>query len=147
MGGGGLFLAFGVVCGLLEARRSGRGQVVDAAMIDGVASLMTMVWGYHAQGFYSLERGHNVIDSGAPFYDVYECADGKYVSIGPIEHRFYAAPAGGRSGSARTTCRPAATGRSGRRPGSGSPRCSCSGPGTSGAHGWRRSATSASRPC
>src|SRR6202167_1194022 len=90
MGGGGLFLAFGVVCGLLEARRTGRGQVVDAAMIDGVSSLMTMVWGYHAQGLYSLERGHNVIDSGAPFYDVYECADGRYVSIGPIEHRFYA---------------------------------------------------------
>ncbi len=89
MGGGGLFLAFGVACGLLEAGRSGRGQVVDAAMIDGVASLMTMVWGYHAQGFWSLERGHNVIDSGAPFYDVYECADGKYVSVGPIEHRFY----------------------------------------------------------
>ncbi len=90
MGGGGLFLAFGVVCGLLEARRTGRGQVVDAAMIDGVSSLMTMVWGYHAQGLYSLERGHNVIDSGAPFYDVYECSDGKYVSVGPIEHRFYA---------------------------------------------------------
>jgi alpha-methylacyl-CoA racemase len=89
MGGGGLLLAFGVVCGLLEARRTGRGQVVDAAMIDGVSSLMTMVWGYHAQGFYSLERGHNVIDSGAPFYDVYECADGRYVSVGPIEHRFY----------------------------------------------------------
>jgi alpha-methylacyl-CoA racemase len=90
MGGGGLFLAFGVVCGLLEAARTGRGQVVDAAMIDGVTSLMTMVWGYYAQGFYSLERGHNVIDSGAPFYDVYECADGKYVSVGPIERRFYA---------------------------------------------------------
>jgi alpha-methylacyl-CoA racemase len=90
MGGGGLFLAFGVVCGLLEARRTGRGQVVDAAMIDGVASLMTMVWGYYAQGFYSLERGHNVIDTGAPFYEVYECADGRFVSIGPIEHRFYA---------------------------------------------------------
>jgi alpha-methylacyl-CoA racemase len=89
MGGGGLFLAFGVACGLLEAGRSGRGQVVDAAMIDGVASLMTMVWGYHARGFWSLERGHNVIDSGAPFYDVYECADGRYVSVGPIEHRFY----------------------------------------------------------
>jgi len=79
-----------VVCGLLEAARTGRGQVVDAAMIDGVTSLMTMVWGYYAQGFYSLERGHNVIDSGAPFYDVYECADGKYVSVGPIERRFYA---------------------------------------------------------
>ena len=89
MGGGGLFLAFGVVCGLLEAARSGCGQVVDAAMIDGVASLMTMVWGYYAQGFWSLDRGHNVFDSGAPFYDVYECADGKYVSVGPIEQRFY----------------------------------------------------------
>ncbi|MHB2022202.1 MAG: CaiB/BaiF CoA transferase family protein [Mycobacteriales bacterium] len=90
MGGGGMFLAFGVVCAVLEARVSGQGQVVDVAMLDGVASMMTMVYGYQAQGHYSMARGHNAIDSGAPFYEVYECADGKYVSIGPIEFRFYA---------------------------------------------------------
>lgn len=90
MGGGGLFLAFGTVCALLEARRSGRGQVVDMAMIDGVASLLTMILGYHAQGFYSLRRGTNVFDTGSHFYEVYECADGRFVAIGPIEFRFYA---------------------------------------------------------
>ena len=90
MGGGGLFLAFGLVCALLEAQRSGRGQVVDVAMVDGVASLMSLVYAFHAQGFHTLERGTNAIDSGAPFYDVYECADGRYVSVGPIEGRFFA---------------------------------------------------------
>jgi alpha-methylacyl-CoA racemase len=90
MGGGGLLLAFGVVCALLEAQRSGRGQVVDAAMVDGAASLMTMVRGYREMGFYSAPLGANVLDSGAPFYDVYECADGRYISIGPVEFRFWA---------------------------------------------------------
>lgn len=90
MGGGGMFLAFGLVCALLEAQRSGRGQVVDVAMIDGVASLMTMIYGWHAQGYYSTQRGTNAIDSGAPFYEVYECADGQYVSVGPIEYPFFA---------------------------------------------------------
>jgi alpha-methylacyl-CoA racemase len=90
MGGGGLFLAFGTVSALLEAQRSGQGQVVDMAMIDGVASLMTMIYGYHAQGYWSQERGDNVFDTGSSFYDVFECADGKYVSIGPIEFPFYA---------------------------------------------------------
>ena len=89
MGGGGLYLAFGVVCGVLEAKLSGRGQVVDVAMIDGVASLMSMVYAFAAQGWYSSERGFNTIDSGAPFYEVYECADGGYISVGPIERRFY----------------------------------------------------------
>lgn len=89
MGGGGLFLAFGVVCALFEAQRSGLGQVVDVAMIDGVASLMSQIHSWHAQGFYSQQRGTNAVDSGAPFYEVYECADGEYVSVGPIEHRFF----------------------------------------------------------
>jgi alpha-methylacyl-CoA racemase len=90
MGGGGLFLAFGTVSALLEAQRSGRGQVVDMAMIDGVASLMTMIYGYHAQGHWNQQRGTNVFDSGSFFYDVFECADGTYVSVGPIEFPFYA---------------------------------------------------------
>lgn len=89
MAGGGLFLAFGMVSAVLEARGSGIGQVIDMAMIDGVASLMSMVYSFHAQGFYSPERGTNTIDSGAPFYEVYECADGAYVSVGPIEFRFF----------------------------------------------------------
>jgi alpha-methylacyl-CoA racemase len=90
MGGGGLFLAFGTVSALLEAQRSGRGQVVDMAMIDGVASLMTMIYGYHAQGHWNQQRGTNVFDSGSFFYDVFECSDGTYVSVGPIEFPFYA---------------------------------------------------------
>ena len=90
MGGGGLFLAFGTVSALFEAQRSGLGQVIDMAMIDGVASLMTMVYGYHAQGFWQQPRGSNVFDTGSFFYDVFECADGEYVSVGPIEFPFYA---------------------------------------------------------
>jgi alpha-methylacyl-CoA racemase len=90
-GGGGMFLAFGVVCGLLEAQRSGQGQVVDAAMVDGTAVLMTMFWSLRGTWFFDeTSPGHNVLDSGAPFYDVYECADGAYVSIGSLEPQFYA---------------------------------------------------------
>ncbi len=89
-GGGALYLAFGLVCGLWEARRSGRGQVVDAAMIDGVASLMTTVHGMAAAGLNNPERGTNVLDSGAHFYEVYECADGRFVSVAAIEGKFYA---------------------------------------------------------
>jgi alpha-methylacyl-CoA racemase len=88
-GGGGMFLAFGVVCALLEARRSGEGQVVDAAMIDGAATLTAMFHGMRAQGFWTEERGTNLLDTGAHFYDVYQCADGEYVSIGSIEPQFY----------------------------------------------------------
>jgi alpha-methylacyl-CoA racemase len=87
-GGGALYLAFGLVCGMLEAQRSGKGQVVDAAMVDGAASLMTMFYAMHAAGSFTAERGENVLDSGAFFYDVYECADGKYVSLAPIEDKF-----------------------------------------------------------
>jgi alpha-methylacyl-CoA racemase len=89
-GGGGLLLAFGIACGLFEATRSGQGQVIDAAMIDGAANLMSMFFGFKAMGMWSPERGTNLLDTGAHFYDVYECADGLYVSIGSIEPQFYA---------------------------------------------------------
>jgi len=90
-GGGGMFLAFGVVCALLEAQRSGRGQVVDAAMVDGTAILMSMFWGFKAMGaFDENARGTNLLDTGAHFYDVYRCSDGEYISIGSIEPQFYA---------------------------------------------------------
>ena len=83
--GGSLYLALGILAGILEARHSGKGQVVDAAIVDGVASLMTVLVGLRAAGMSTSERGTNLLDSGAPFYEVYECADGKYVTIGPIE--------------------------------------------------------------
>ena len=89
-GGGGMLLAFGLVCALLEAGRSGQGQVVDAAMVDGSASLMTMVWGFKAMGMWSDDRGTNLLDTATHFYDTYECADGNFVSIGSIEPQFYA---------------------------------------------------------
>jgi alpha-methylacyl-CoA racemase len=89
-GGGGMLLAFGVACGIIEASRSGQGQVIDAAMVDGAASLMTMFHSFRAMGIWSDERGTNMLDSGAHYYDVYETADGKYVSIGSIEPQFYA---------------------------------------------------------
>jgi alpha-methylacyl-CoA racemase len=86
--GGALLLAFGIVSALFSARASGRGQVVDAAMIDGAASLMTPFYGLLAAGLHDGPRGTNLLDSGAPFYDVYRCADGEYVSIAPIEAKF-----------------------------------------------------------
>ena len=90
-GGGGMFLAFGVVCGLLEAGRSGQGQVVDAAMVDGTATLMTMFWSMWQMGIHDIDRrGVNLLDTGAHFYDVYECSDGEYISVGSIEPQFYA---------------------------------------------------------
>ncbi len=89
-GGGGMMLAFGMVCGLLEVRRSGRGQVIDAAMVDGAATLVNFIRGLKATGFWGPERGTNMLDTGAHFYDVYQCADGTYVSIGSIEPQFYA---------------------------------------------------------
>jgi alpha-methylacyl-CoA racemase len=89
-GGGALYLAFGVACGIIEAQRSGKGQVVDAAMVDGAASLMTIFFAMHAAGGFTMERGNNVLDSGAFFYDVYECADGKYISLASIEDKFLA---------------------------------------------------------
>ncbi|HET9665629.1 MAG TPA: CaiB/BaiF CoA-transferase family protein [Desertimonas sp.] len=90
-GGGAMFLAFGVVCALLEVQRSGQGQVVDAAMVDGAALLMSMFWTLREIGVFDEQHpGTNLLDTGAHFYDVYECADGEYVSIGSIEPQFYA---------------------------------------------------------
>jgi alpha-methylacyl-CoA racemase len=86
-GGGGMLLAFGVVCGILEASRSGQGQVIDAAMVDGAATLAAMMHGLRAMGIWG-ERGTNLLDTGAWFYDVYETSDGRYVSLGPIEPQF-----------------------------------------------------------
>jgi alpha-methylacyl-CoA racemase len=89
-GGGAMFLALGVVAGVLEARTSGLGQVVDVAMVDGSALLMSMFHSFVAMGMWSWERGTNLLDTGAHMYDVYECADGKYVSVGALEPQFYA---------------------------------------------------------
>ena len=88
-GGGAMYLAFGILCAALEAKSSGRGQVVDAAMIDGVTSLMTMVYGLHAAGYWTDERASNRLDSGAPFYNVYETKDGRYIALGSNEARFW----------------------------------------------------------
>lgn len=90
-GGGGMLLAFGLLCGLLEAQKSGKGQVVDAAMVDGAAALMACIYGMKARdGFWSNERSSNMLDGGAHFYGTYECSDGKWVSFGSIEPQFYA---------------------------------------------------------
>jgi alpha-methylacyl-CoA racemase len=89
-GGGGMVLAFGIACALFEARASGKGQVIDAAMTEGAASLMAMFYGRMAAGDWRDQRGVNVLDTGAPWYDAYETADGKHVAIGSIEGRFYA---------------------------------------------------------
>lgn len=86
--GGSLYLAFGILCALLEKQRSGQGQVVDAAMIDGATSLATVFFGLQAAGLLKEQRGENVLDSGAPYYDVYACQDGKYVAVAPIESKF-----------------------------------------------------------
>jgi alpha-methylacyl-CoA racemase len=88
-GGGGAYLAIGVLAALLEANKSGLGQVVDAAMVDGVASLMTAIYGMHAAGIVTDERGTNILDGGAHFYDTYETADSRYISIASIESKFY----------------------------------------------------------
>jgi alpha-methylacyl-CoA racemase len=84
-----MLLAFGVACALFEAQRAGKGQVVDAAMIDGASLLTTMFWGLQAAEHWSDERGANVLDSGAPWYDSYETKDGQFVAIGAIEAKFY----------------------------------------------------------
>jgi len=88
-GGGGMLLAFGIACALVEAQRSGKGQVVDAAMVDGASLLATMFAGMMAGKRWSEVRGENVLDTGAPWYDAYETKDGKYVAIGSIEPKFY----------------------------------------------------------
>jgi alpha-methylacyl-CoA racemase len=88
-GGGGMLLALGIACALLETSRSGKGQVVDAAMVEGASLLAAMFSGFLAAKSWSEERGVNILDTGAPWYDVYETKDGKYVSIGAIEAKFY----------------------------------------------------------
>ncbi|MGH3934049.1 MAG: CaiB/BaiF CoA transferase family protein [Pseudonocardiaceae bacterium] len=90
-GGGSMFLVVGVLAALWERERSGTGQVVDAAMLDGVSVLAQMFWSLRASGLWSDERGRNLLDSGAPFYDTYACADGRYVAVGALEPPFYAA--------------------------------------------------------
>lgn len=89
-GGGAMFLVVGMLAGLLHARATGQGQVVDAAMVDGTSALMAMFHDIHNAGLQRLERGSNLLDSGAWFYDVYECADGEWISLGPIEPQFRA---------------------------------------------------------
>lgn len=88
-GGGGMYLAFGMLAGIIHARMTGTGQVVDAAMVDGVISLQTIFLGMHAAGLWNPARGTNPIDSGSHFYNVYECADGKWISVAALERRFY----------------------------------------------------------
>ena len=88
-GGGGMFLAFGVVCAVLEAQKSGKGQVVDAAMVDGSATLMAGIYGMYSHGAWKDERGVNVLDTGSPWYNTYRTKDGKWLAVGAIERRFY----------------------------------------------------------
>ena len=89
-GGGSMLLLVGVLAALLEARSSGRGQVVDAAMVDGASLLMQMTWAFRGQGHWADAREANLLDGGAPYYDTYTCADGRHVAVGPLEPRFYA---------------------------------------------------------
>ena len=89
-GGGGMFLALGLTCALLETQKSGKGQIVDAAMTDGSAALMGIIYGMKARGLWKTDQQSNMLDGGAHFYDTYECSDGKFISIGSIEPQFYA---------------------------------------------------------
>src|SRR5271168_1003904 len=88
-GGGGMLLAFGMVSALLHASKTSKGQVIDCAMTEGAALLMSMIWGFHAAGHWNERRGTNLLDTGAHFYDTYETADGKFISVGAIEPQFY----------------------------------------------------------
>jgi alpha-methylacyl-CoA racemase len=90
-GGGSMLVLVGILAALVERQRSGRGQVVDAAMVDGVGLLSQMLWSLRGQGLWSDERGTNLLDGGAPFYDVYPCADGRHVAVGALEPQFYGA--------------------------------------------------------
>ena len=89
-GGGALYLAFGLLAGVIHARETGRGQVIDVAMSDGAASLMAMFYGFKSAGIWKETRRSNLLDGGAQFYDTYRCSDGRWVSIGSIEPQFYA---------------------------------------------------------
>lgn len=88
-GGGALYLAFGLLAGIIEARRSGLGQVVDAAIVDGVASLLTIIYGLSEAGAHHSGRGSNILDGGAYFYGTYACSDGGWMAVGPVERRFH----------------------------------------------------------
>jgi len=90
-GGGSMFLVTGVLAALWERQRSGRGQVVDAAMVDGTSVLMQMMWAFRATGSWTDERDDNLLDGGAPFYDTYTCADGRWIAVGALEPQFYQA--------------------------------------------------------
>ncbi|WP_336881664.1 CaiB/BaiF CoA-transferase family protein [Rhodococcus globerulus] len=89
-GGGSMFLVVGVLAALFERRSSGLGQVVDAAMVDGSSALMQAMWSLRGQGRWSDDHGTNLLDGGAPFYDTYECSDGRWVAVGALESKFYA---------------------------------------------------------
>ena len=89
-GGGSMFLVVGILSALWERERSGKGQIIDAAMVDGSSALSTMIWAFRAMGMWSDERGVNMLDTGAPYYDTYTCADGRWVSVGAIEPQFFA---------------------------------------------------------
>ena len=89
-GGGSMFLVFGILAALIERQTSGKGQVVDAAMVDGTLALSHMIWGFRGRGLWSDERGVNMLDTGYPFYDTYETADGKHMAVGALEPQFYA---------------------------------------------------------
>jgi alpha-methylacyl-CoA racemase len=88
-GGGGMLLAFGIVAAILSARATGRGKVVDCAMVDGAALLSALTWSLKAAGMWRDERGVNLLDTGRPYYDVYQCADGKWVAVGALEPQFF----------------------------------------------------------
>lgn len=89
-GGGSLFLLVGILAALWERQQSGHGQVIDAAMVDGSSMLSAMMWSFRSQGLWTDERGTNMLDTGAPYYDTYTCADGRYVAVGSIEPQFFA---------------------------------------------------------
>lgn len=90
-GGGGMMLAFAMLAGILSARRTGEGQVIDCAMVDGAATLSALTWSLHAAGLWRDERGVNLLDTGAAYYDSYECADGRFVAVGALEPAFFVA--------------------------------------------------------
>ncbi|HEY1606622.1 MAG TPA: CaiB/BaiF CoA-transferase family protein [Allosphingosinicella sp.] len=89
-GGGGMLLAFGMLAGILAAKRSGKGQVIDCAMVDGAALISALTWSLKAAGMWTDERGTNLLDTGRAYYDVYRCADGEWVAVGALEPQFFA---------------------------------------------------------
>ena len=133
-GGGGLYLVVGVLAALLEARSSGRGQVVDAAIVDGTAHLSTFLVGLVDGGLWSEARGTNLLDGGAPFYDVYATSDGEWLAVGPLEERFWGELVGrlGLDDPAAPALPDRREPSSGRSCGAGSPRSSPPAAGTSG---------------